>query len=53
MYDYETLSHTPTEQCGLRVQNLVFWPVTPYVVAVGYQRFVRPYCLHLQGEESV
>jgi hypothetical protein len=27
----------------------VFWVVTPCSVAVGYQRFGEPCCLHLQG----
>jgi hypothetical protein len=28
----------------------VFGFLTPRSVGVGYQRFVGPYCLHLQGE---
>jgi hypothetical protein len=28
----------------------VFWVVTPCSVAVGYQPFSGPCCLHLQGE---
>jgi hypothetical protein len=27
-----------------------FWVVIPCTVAVGYQRFGGPYCLHLQGD---
>jgi hypothetical protein len=30
--------------------QVVFWVVTPYSFAVGYQRFGGPCCLHLQGE---
>jgi len=27
----------------------VFWVVMPCTVVVGYQRFGRPWCLHLQS----
>jgi hypothetical protein len=31
----------------------VSWVVTPYGVAVGYQHFLGPWCLHLHPEPSV
>jgi hypothetical protein len=33
------------------VLKAVFWLVTTCGLVVGYQRFGRPYCLHLQGEQ--
>jgi hypothetical protein len=33
-----------------KIQVEVFWIVMPCRVAVGYQHFGRPCCLHLQGE---
>jgi hypothetical protein len=33
-------------------QVVVFWVVMPCSVAVGYQRFWGPWCLHLQGEDG-
>jgi hypothetical protein len=35
---------------AVKIQVEVFWVVTPCNVAVGYQRFEGPCCLHLQGE---
>jgi hypothetical protein len=35
---------------AVKVQVEVFWVVIPCSTAVGYQRFGRPCCLHLQGE---
>jgi hypothetical protein len=32
------------------IQVVVFWVLTPFSDVVGYQRFGRPCCLHLQGE---
>jgi hypothetical protein len=37
----------------VRIQVDVFWVVTPCSVAVGYQRFRGPSCLHLQGGEGM
>jgi hypothetical protein len=34
----------------VRIQEEVFWIVTPCRVVVRYQRFKGPCCLHLQGE---
>jgi len=34
----------------VKIQIKVFWIVTPCSVAVGYQFFREPYCLHLQGD---
>jgi hypothetical protein len=35
---------------AVKIQVEAFWVVTPCSVAVGYQRFRGPCCLHLQGE---
>jgi hypothetical protein len=35
---------------AVKVLVMVFWIVTPCSVVVGYQRFGRPCCFHLQGE---
>jgi hypothetical protein len=35
------------------IQVEFFWAVTPCSVAVGYQRFGRPCCIHLQGEPRI
>jgi hypothetical protein len=34
------------------IQVEVFWVVIPSSVVMGYHRFGRPCCLHLQGENA-
>jgi hypothetical protein len=34
---------------AVKIQVEIFWIVTPRSVVVGYQRFERPFCHHLQG----
>jgi len=34
------------------IQVEVFWVVMPCSIAVGYQHFRGPCCLHLQGEAT-
>jgi hypothetical protein len=34
----------------MKIWNIVFWVVMTYSVAIGYQHFGGPCCLHLQGE---
>jgi len=39
--------------CWIEVHVAVFWVVTPCSDVVGYQRFGRPCCIHLQGEVGI
>jgi hypothetical protein len=34
---------------AVQIQVDIFWILTPFSVAVGYQGFGGPCCLHLQG----
>jgi hypothetical protein len=34
----------------VKIHFVVFWVVTPYSVAVGYQRFGEPCCLYFKVE---
>jgi hypothetical protein len=37
----------------MKINVEIYWVVTPYGVAVGYQHFRRPWYLHLQGGVNV
>jgi hypothetical protein len=34
----------------MMIQFEVSWDVTPGVIVAGYQRFGRPFCIHVQDE---